>query len=485
MAVLRMARLSAGLLFTLRLCAAFVARPAPQHRRAAAPGSAAVDAAIEALERKHDAAYARGAQTFRTWHADGEAAEDVVALPVDVTRHAFPENADGAPPPRRFADGPCAAVTAAPLFSADECGWLVAEAERAGRWVKQEFRYARDVVQQVEDLPEGRQWLEAACRQSLFPLLQHCFPGAVGAGAAARDALRVFDAKILKYNASAGQSYLGAHRDGTLLTAVVALNPLDAYAGGGTHVEPLGRTLRYDVGHVCCHAGEVRHAGAEVESGVRYALVCFVDSAAVFEPARALSNEGDARRLRGDLDDALRLYDHAIAAGPSNELPHCGRGQVLLERRDFAAAAAAYAEAVDLAPRHAVAWTNLGCALAKAAGGDAAVLREAVAALETAAALDAREPAPLNNLGLLLGDLKIHDAARDVFAEAVDRATAGGVLNVAPRELADYHCNLGVELVELGNLRDALRNFEDALACDPSHPGAAGNIVAMRTALRS
>ena len=140
---------------------------------------------------------------------------------------------------------------------------------------------------------------------------------------------------------------------------------------------------------------------------------------------------------------------------------------------------------MDLAPRHAVAWTNLGCALAKVAGGDADVLREAVAALETAAALDAREPAPLNNLGLLLGDLKIHDAARDVFAEAVDRATAGGVLCVAPRELADYHCNLGVELVELGNLRDALRNFEDALACDPSHPGAAGNIVAMRTALRS
>ena len=92
---------------------------------------------------------------------------------------------------------------------------------------------------------------------------------------------------------------------------------------------------------------------------------------------------------------------------------------------------------------------------------------------------------PLSRPGLLLGDLKIHDAARDVFAEAVDRATAGGVLNVEPRELADYHCNLGVELVELGNLRDALRNFEDALACDPSHPGAAGNIVAMRTALRS
>ena len=163
-------------------------------------------------------------------------------------------------------------MTKQPLFSADECAWIVEEAERAARWTPQEFRYrrradmsltnrgdaaaaaaarifrgdergdaaaaarifrgdgsrrrrgrradiprrrarrrrddsvetgarlryARDVVQQVEDLAEVRPWLEEACRDQIFPLLQATFPEVVGEGAAARDALRIFDAKILR-----------------------------------------------------------------------------------------------------------------------------------------------------------------------------------------------------------------------------------------------------------------------------------------------
>jgi hypothetical protein len=51
---------------------------------------------------------------------------------------------------------------------------------------------------------------------------------------------------VLKYNASAGQAFLGTHRDGCLLTVTVALNSLDAYEGGGTFFEPLDSALRYD-----------------------------------------------------------------------------------------------------------------------------------------------------------------------------------------------------------------------------------------------
>ena len=86
---------------------------------------------------------------------------------------------------------------------------------------------------------------------------------------------------------------------------------------------------------------------------------------------------------------------------------------------------------------------------------------------------------------MLLGDLKIHDAARDVLRLAIDRATAGGVVHVPPRELADLYCHLGVELVELDSLEPALAAFEDALDADPTHANAASNIVAMRSALRS
>ena len=69
-------------------------------------------------------------------------------------------------------------------FSADECAFIIDEAETKNGWVPQEFRYARDVVQQCEDLPEVRSWLETACRDSLFPLLQRTFPEVVGDGAA-------------------------------------------------------------------------------------------------------------------------------------------------------------------------------------------------------------------------------------------------------------------------------------------------------------
>ncbi|CAH0370253.1 unnamed protein product [Pelagomonas calceolata] len=438
----------------------------------------ALKQAIDLVHRKHDAATARAGQAFQTWSADG-AAPATIDVPVDATPYAYPPNC--ADVPELFAAAPCCAVTAAPLFSADECAFIIDEAERKDGWVPQEFRYARDVVQQCEDLPEVRSWLEAACRDSLFPLLQRTFPEVVGDGAAARDALRVFDSKILRYDSSKGESHLGAHRDGTLLTCVIALNSLDEYEGGGTTMEPLERTIRYDVGRVCVHAGEVRHGGAAVLKGCRYALVVFIDSALAFEPARALANEGDAQRLRGDLDAAAKLYDHAIEAGSRNELPWCGKGQVALEKGQFSEAAACYATAVDITPTHAVAWTNLGVALAKVgAPADVPVLKEAATAFQTAAALDEREPAPLNNLGLLLGDLNIHDAARDAFREAIARADG-----VPARERADLYTNLGCALVELDAFAEALDAFRSAVEADPTHQNAAKNVLAMRSFLAS
>lgn len=434
--------------------------------------------AIDLVHRKHDAETARASQPFQTWWADG-AAPAVIALPVDATPYAYPVGCTDVP--ELFTAAPCCAVTAAPLFSADEYAFLVEEAERKNGWVPQEFRYARDVVQQCEDIPEVRRWLETACRDSLFPLLQRTFPDVVGDGAAARDALRIFDSKILRYDSSKGESHLGAHRDGTLLTCVIALNALEDYEGGGTFMEPLAETVRYDAGHVCVHAGEVRHGGAAVTKGCRYALVVFVDSALVFEPARALANAADAQRLRGDLDAASKLYDHAIAAGLRNELAWCGKGQVALEKGQFAEAAACYVSAVDITPTHAVAWTNLGVALAKVgAPADVAVLKEAATAFQTAAALDEREPAPLNNLGLLLGDLNIHDAARDAFQEAILRADG-----VPAPERADLYTNLGCAQVELEDYSAALDAFSSAVEADPSHQGANTNVLAMRSWLAS
>ena len=97
---------------------------------------------------------------------------------------------------------------------------------------------------------------------------------------------------------------------------------------------------------------------------------------------------------------------------------------------------------------------------------------------QTAAALDEREPAPLNNLGLLLGDLNIHNAARDSFREAIARADG-----VPARERADLYTNLGCALVELDDFSAALEAFRSAVDADPTHQNAAKNILAMRSFL--
>ena len=139
---------------------------------------------------KHDAATARASQAFQTWSDSGE---EVIHVPVDVKPYAYPPNC--ADVPELFTGAPCCAVTAAPLFSADECAFIIGEAETKNGWVPQEFRYARDVVQQCEDLPEVRSWLETACRDSLFPLLQRTFPEVVGDGAAALQILKLIAKK--------------------------------------------------------------------------------------------------------------------------------------------------------------------------------------------------------------------------------------------------------------------------------------------------
>ena len=51
------------------------------------------------------------------------------------------------------------------------------------------------------------------------------------------------------------------------------------------------------------------------------------------------------------------------------------------------------------------------------------------------------------------------------------------------RELADLYNNLGVELVAQEQLSEGLRAFSQAIEADPSHPGAANNVVAMKSSL--
>jgi len=180
-------------------------------------------AAVDEVWGEHDKTYAK--PSLRTWHSRKQAktadSTDTgsVASPMPTRGNSFATALYPCKPPSGFGDDQLAFTTAQPLFSAAECAAVICEAEacaaadacaaaeltpstahspEASGWAAQrQFYYARDVTQQVANLPKTKIWFEDACRSKLFPLLQQCFPQMVPPGRAGRDRLRVFDAKVL------------------------------------------------------------------------------------------------------------------------------------------------------------------------------------------------------------------------------------------------------------------------------------------------
>ena len=451
---------------------------------------AGYSAAIAQNEREHKEAYGRGSAP--------SAADEPAPPRFDLSlMDTFSFSRDGTglgacAPPSPFGDGELGGVSNAPLVPPDECEAVIAEAEARGQWDPQsQFYYARDVVQQVDDLPETSAWFSDRLQSTFFPMLQAVYPSAVPAGHG--ENLRVFDAKVLKYNESAGQSYLGLHRDGTLLTFIVALNGLDEYTGGGTYVEPLGRALRYERGHVCTHPGIVRHGGHRLASGVRYVIACFVDLAGYPEHDRMLANRADTLRIRGELDEAARYYHYSLAvrtpgAPLKSELALVGLGQVLLAQGRWEEARKTFEHALDVAPLNTKLWNNFGLVLAQlekaGAGEEGGRGRSAVKAFERAAALSDHEHEPLNNMGLMLQKMGDHEKAVAAFRRALNRADADAAgpsgdalaredpgVAVARSDVASIYCNLGVSLCDLGELRPSLKAFEAGLRYGGLEPG--------------
>ena len=171
--------------------------------------------------------------------------------------YGFPVKAEPPPP---FMRGDLVRISKQPLISAERCAAIVTEAEQVGGWSPQEFYYALDLTQQLETLPKTLAWFNQELQERLFPMLATQYPSAIPDA----DALRVLDCKILKYNATSGQSRLGTHRDGSLVTFTIALNHADAYEGGGLFVEALRRVFKTQQGCVLTHPGIMRHGGQRV-----------------------------------------------------------------------------------------------------------------------------------------------------------------------------------------------------------------------------
>lgn len=112
----------------------------------------------------------------------------------------------------------------------------------------------------------------------------------------------------------------------------------------------------------------------------------------------------------GDIDGAIRDFQAAIDAGTDASWGHHGLGICYYAKRDFAAAAAHFREAVRLNPSDLDARLRLGNALGESGDMDAAV-----SAFKEVLAAD-RESAPaLNNLGVTYARMGRTEEAREVW----------------------------------------------------------------------
>lgn len=272
-------------------------------------------------------------------------------------------------PPHLFTHDDLARTSLEPLFSAEDCAAIVQEAEQQNMWRNAQSlaAYARNASTfvSVGDLPKARSWLDGALAKVLYPAIESVFPREEFEFSVPY--LRCSAASIVKYNATAGQTSLGVHRDGPLIAVTIPLNPLTDYDGGGTYIEALedieatstaaGSTgehylssfdgvLKRNTGHVIMHPAALRHGGATITRGLRYIMVVWI-----FSQKYVPHYHYSLLRANGFLAGALKIVDTEswyrqqlleaavgayqesieLDAGRHTESAHLGLGQALLE----------------------------------------------------------------------------------------------------------------------------------------------------------
>jgi len=459
---------------------------------------------------------------------DGDTTEDIISENTDSssTLNVQAPSDDSNKPfltcPSLF-DGNFCHVTTEPIFTAEECRAIISEANESSEdeWKSHDQYYkAMKITKRIDEMPQMREFFGRACIERIFPLLQKMYPTACPQGSDGLRDFRIFTAKVLRYDASSGNDYLGVHHDGSLLTFLIALNDLDEYEGGGTYMEALGKAVRYEAGHLCCHPGIVRHGGDKVTSGVRYVLAAWIDIHGVKEYDRQLCEEADLTRMKGRLDQTLEFnlgqsprgaaderlvkaeqwYLYSLAAGEkygrdaaekddrtrsmvprlTSENVWLGLGQLWLDQGKSVEAADAFRNALDLSPYNTRAWISYGLALVNLDDVDGAIH-----AFTTAADMNEYEFDALSNLGLLYSMASRHQEAAEAYDMAIGRIRQGadGSIKADKRAAAELYTNLGVTLCDLERYREAMVVFAKAVVIDPTFHDAATNLKAVKDAL--
>lgn len=174
-----------------------------------------------------------------------------------------------------FQDGHLLHTTTKQILTSEECRRIVNEAETIasdmGWTTKRHGNYPTTDIPIVE-LPETLTFMRRALMERIYPLLRAQF----GRYLPDPSKLKVADGFIVKYDADGGQTQLKPHRDGSVLSFNIALNPAIDFDGGGTWFNSLNDAIRIEEGGIVSHASAILHGGHGITRGKRYIMVAFV-----------------------------------------------------------------------------------------------------------------------------------------------------------------------------------------------------------------
>ena len=172
-------------------------------------------------------------------------------------------------------DGYLIHKTTNPIISKKECERIIEEAEYIASLSEctknRHGNYPTTDLPLVE-LPETLKFLRIALVERIYPMLTAQY----GMFLPDPTKLRLADGFVVKYDASGGQRELKPHRDGSVLSFNIALNPVSDFEGGGTWFASLDDAIKISQGQIVSHASALLHGGHGITSGKRYILVGFV-----------------------------------------------------------------------------------------------------------------------------------------------------------------------------------------------------------------
>ncbi len=163
-------------------------------------------------------------------------------------------------------------------------------------------------------------------------------------------------------------------------------------------------------------------------------------------------------------DDARHAYQYALSLDANCLQAHCGLARLYTAMQDYPRAVASYNKALQLAPRDATVWYELGVCQNRAHDFNAAA-----DALGHAVQLDADNHAYVNALAVVLARLGRYDESLQCFARVNDEAKA--------------HFCLGCTLRRLDQPELGLRHLQIAVGMDPKLTAARSAMTEMMAAL--